>query len=239
MNSVRIRIIIPKKTKKEEIELSKEALPEDVEVVGLAKGEVLEGRSDSALVMAELINSTKEAEREGCDAVVIACHGDPGLEVLRDLVDIPVLGPGQVGMHICSMLGYKFSMITLSERLKMGQQFNVSAYGLNNKLASIRTIGYTIDEILEENLKYERGEPAPSIRAAVAECVKAIKEDGATIIMIACGTLKWMAEEVQNRLKEKGYDVPVVNPLPITVEIAKALVKCKLTHSRLAYVKPK
>jgi allantoin racemase len=49
-----------------------------------------------------------EAEREGADAVVIDCMGDPGLFGARECVGIPVLGPMQTAMGIAAMMGHKF-----------------------------------------------------------------------------------------------------------------------------------
>ena len=45
-----------------------------------------------------------------------------------------------------------------------------------------------------------------------------------------CGDKKTDAE-----LEEKGYDIPFINPVPMMVELARALVRLKLTHSPLSY----
>ncbi len=44
-----------------------------------------------------------------------------------------------------------------------------------------------------------------------------------------------MDKLLRSELLKKGYDIPVVNPLPVAVEVARALVNLKLTHSRITY----
>ena len=36
-----------------------------------------------------------ELEQEGWEALILGCYGDPGLDALRELVSIPVVGPGE------------------------------------------------------------------------------------------------------------------------------------------------
>lgn len=45
-------------------------------------------------VTPEILGKIKEAEQDGIDAVVIDCMADPGMEAGRNLVSIPVIGPG-------------------------------------------------------------------------------------------------------------------------------------------------
>src|SRR5688572_9120581 len=39
-----------------------------------------------------------EAERRGYDAVITGCFADPGVDGCRELVRIPVIGPGEAAM---------------------------------------------------------------------------------------------------------------------------------------------
>ena len=46
----------------------------------------------------EMVEGVLQAEREGYDAAVIGCFGDPGLDVVEALVDIPVTGPAKAAI---------------------------------------------------------------------------------------------------------------------------------------------
>ena len=64
----------------------------------------IECELDEALAVPDTVARIVEAEREGVDAVVIDCMGDPGLKPARECVSIPVLGPCETAMHIPLML---------------------------------------------------------------------------------------------------------------------------------------
>ena len=76
------------------------------------------------------IASIIEAEREGADAVVIDCMGDPGLFGARECVSIPVLGPMQTAMGIAAMMGHKFSVVTVLSRILPMIENEAAVYGI-------------------------------------------------------------------------------------------------------------
>ncbi|MBN2334944.1 hypothetical protein JXL21_05250, partial [Candidatus Bathyarchaeota archaeon] len=49
----------------------------------------------------------REAEADGVDAAIIWCGSDPALGGARELVDIPVIGPGESMMALSMVLGRK------------------------------------------------------------------------------------------------------------------------------------
>src|SRR3954464_3299342 len=58
----------------------------------------IESRFDEVFSVPWLVALAVEAERDGVDAIVIDCMGDPGLAPLREAVRIPVLGVAQTAM---------------------------------------------------------------------------------------------------------------------------------------------
>ncbi len=71
-----------------------------------------------------------EAERQGADAVVIDCMGDPGLFAARECVSIPVLGPMQTAMSVATMMGHKFSVVTVLRRILPMIERQAAVYGM-------------------------------------------------------------------------------------------------------------
>ena len=59
-----------------------------------------------------------EAERQGADAVVIDCMGDPGLFGARELFSFPVVGLAEAAMLTACMVGQRFSIVTFSSDRK-------------------------------------------------------------------------------------------------------------------------
>jgi len=54
----------------------------------------IESAHDAGLIVPELIRLAPLAEKRGFDALIIGCYSDPGIDALREILSIPVIGPG-------------------------------------------------------------------------------------------------------------------------------------------------
>ena len=171
-----------------------------------------------------------EAERAGADAVVIDCMGDPGLFGARECVAIPVLGPMQTSMALAAMIGHRFSVVTVLKRIMPMIENQAALYGMSGKLASARAVDIPVLE-LEKDL-------AATKRALVAEARKAVVEDRADVIIFGCTGMLGCADAVRRGLLNEGLDVPVIDPVPTAINVAAALVRSGLAHSKQAYQPP-
>ena len=82
-----------------------------------AKGPAaIESAHDAGLVVPELIRLAPLAEKRGFGAIIIGCYSDPGLDALRELLTIPVIGPGAASLHLAAQLGTRISVLTPSGR---------------------------------------------------------------------------------------------------------------------------
>lgn len=109
----------------------------------------VESAYDEALAAPDVIARVREAEEEGMDAVIVNCFGDPGLDAAREVVSIPVLGPCEASMHVAAMLGHKFSVITVLERLIPELELHAQKYGVGWKLASARSVDLPVLDLEE------------------------------------------------------------------------------------------
>jgi len=171
-----------------------------------------------------------DAEKEGCDAVVIDCMGDPGLQGARECVSIPVIGPCETAMHYASMLGHKFSVLTVLNRTVPLLENLSLLYGVSSKLASIAPVNIPVLE-LEKDLDY-------TLNRMTTVAIDTIKNDHAAVIIFGCTGMLGCADAVQNNLKAEGYDVPVIDPIPLAVNTAYVLAKLKLSQSKHSYPLP-
>ena len=190
----------------------------------------IECELEAAVAAPGTIAKIIEAEREGVDAVVIDCMGDPGLFGARECVAIPVIGPMQAAMGLAAMLGHKFSVVTVLGRILPMIETQAAVYGHTGKLASARAVDIPVLE-LEKDL-------AATKRALIAEAKKAVVADGADYIIFGCTGMLGCAEAVHAGLLKEGLDVPVIDPVPTAVNLAAAVVRSKLSHSKQAYPPP-
>lgn len=212
---------------------------EDIDVVSLDQGaKVITTRVDYALAGFDSVRKAREAEKSGYKAIIILCLGDPNMFSLREAVRIPVLGPLQTAWHFCSMLAGRFSIVSpgdINELAKHDWEDLWARYKFKDNLVSARQIPFrqSIGEI--GKLSMQKPIPEELIQLTLDTCIKAIEEDEAPAVTFGCTFISAIVDEVIVRLKAKGVDVPVINPVPLTMEVARFLIKMKLSHSAKAF----
>lgn len=168
-----------------------------------------------------------ELELEGWDAVVLGCFGDPGLDAFREIVSIPVVGPGEASVLLAASLGHRFSIVTISDSVVRAIERQVRNVGVAEKLASVRAVNIPVLELDHDR---ER-----TVAAVVAEGRAALLQDRADTLILGCMSMGFLeiAEAVSTEL-----GVPVLNPARVAVRFAEAVVGAGLSHSRHAYLPP-
>lgn len=232
----RIRLVVPIVTEgfRDHGEFTGLAGPgTEISVAQIERGPAsIETAFDTALATPDVLRLIVEAEREGVDAVVIDCMDDPGMEAARELVSIPVVGPSQAAMHLASILGHRFSIVTiLDERSVPPFENQARHYGVADKLASVRWVEIPVLGLHEDTGKM--------VRDLVTESTAAVERDGAHAIIFGCTGMMGCAAQVAAGLAEGGHPgVPVIDPTPAAVRLAESLVDLGLTHSKRTYPVP-
>ena len=175
-----------------------------------------------------LFEAGVSAEEDGYDAVCIDAMGEPGVNPLRSVLDIPVIGPGRASYHMACILGHKFSVLTLWDPWVRGYRKAAVEYGVEDKLASVRSINKPPD--FSNLLGGREDEIFPLLRDAGLKCVE---EDGADVICMGSTTMHQAVPYLQENLP-----VPVINPGPLTYKLAELVLGLGISHSRTAYPKP-
>ena len=154
------------------------------------------------------------------DAIVIACFDDTGLDAVRSLVSVPVLGIGEAAYHAASMIANKFSVITTLSRSVPGLENNLLRYGLAQKCASVRATEIPV-------LKLEEGDPATLDKIRL-EIHASINEDKAEAIVLGCAGMA----DLMAQLSEE-FGLPVIEGVSAGVTFAEALVNNSLRTSKI------
>ena len=168
-----------------------------------------------------------ELEAQGYDSIILGCYGDPGLDAYRELLSIPIIGPGEATALMAASLGHRFSIITITESVIAFTERLVRNAGVGEKLASVRAVDIPV---LELHHNRER-----TIEATIAEGRKAIAQDRADTLLLGCMSMGFL-EVAEAVAPELG--VPVLNPGRVSLKFAEAQVGAGLTHSRRAYMLP-
>lgn len=190
----------------------------------------IECEYDELLSGPEVVADAIRAQNAGADAIVIICMGDPALHAAREAVTVPVLGIGETAMHYAAMLGHKFSILCTLDRRKTNYESKARQYGLESKLASVRPTNIPVLDIHSDH--------ASTLDRLVDCAAAAVTEDGADVIVLGCGCFQDMDRMMEDRLRERGLAVPVIDSPPLTVLTAAALARTRLSHSKQAYPAP-
>ena len=203
----------------------------DIDVSFVGAGQVMtlaDSYYDMALMELAVIEAGIKAEEEGYDAVCVNTVSDSGLSALRSRLSIPVLAPGIAAFHTACMLGQKFSILTMWSRWYPLYRKTLKEYGLESRLASIRSIDVRPDtEALLEGKE-------EVVFAKLLEAGRlAIEQDGADVIVLGSTTMHQSHAYLARHLP-----VPVLNPGLIAYKMCEVLLDLGLCHSKIAYPNP-
>lgn len=167
-----------------------------------------------ALIGAYATAQVAAEQHAGHDAVIVAAFGDPGLTGLREVLPVPVLGMTESALASACLLGHRFSIIAISQRIQAWYRETVEANGLIGRLASIRALDRPLADI---------GSAQQDNRAQLrALCERAVDEDRAEVIILAGAPLAGLARSLAGELP-----VPVVDGVSSAVRHAESLVTLK------------
>ena len=186
----------------------------------------IEGAYDDAFAVPGLLERIREAEAEGADAHVIACFDDTGLDAARALADAPVVGIGEAGFHLASMLSHRFAVVTTLSRSVPVLENNLLRYGLDRRCARVRATDVAVLEL---------DNPASNARARIAaEIACALDEDHAEAIVLGCAGMGDLAASLAAE-----FGVPVIDGVAAAVVLAEGLAAIGLkTSKRGGYARP-
>jgi allantoin racemase len=183
---------------------------------------------DMAIMEMIVLEAGMKAEEEGFAAVCINTVSDSALAALRARLSIPVLSPGQSAFHAACMLGHKFSILTMWDPWVPLYRKTLKEYGLEQRLASIRSIDTRPDvqELLEGKEEVVFGKLERAARLA-------IDEDGADVIVLGSTTMHQSHRHLAGAL-----EVPVINPGLVAYKLCELFLELGLSHSKKAYPSP-
>lgn len=190
----------------------------------LRKSQALAGLHH-ALETPALVKKIIEAERTGFDAVVQSNTFDPGVEVARCAVRIPVVGVLRASCHFAATLCDRFALIAPLDSHATYARKIMHNYGFDNFLSGIKAIN-----------TYEAGDLSAYrdliIEKTLAVGKELIAEGAQALIPLGGRLVPYVVspEELEAELK-----VPIINTKLVGIRHAETLVLGKTSHSLKSY----
>lgn len=189
----------------------------------------IECQFDEAIALPGILRRVLEAERDGADAIIIDCMGDPGLGAARELTSIPVIGPAQAAMHVASITALNFSILTTGDSVVGMFDDLIRRYGMVDRLRSLRTVSIP-------PLELELGE---RLERALREQAELAYDDGAHAIVFGCTGMRGWARMLEDHIASTGrVRIPVIDPVAVAIKVAESLGALALSPSRRSYPTP-
>jgi len=148
------------------------------------------------------------------DAIVVACHCDPNLDVIKEMTEKPVVGIGEASMKIATMLGHNFSVVTTHSHSIPGKLAHARKYHLHDMMVSVRAPQEGEIDLSDAELFLKLSRSA-------------IEEDLAEVIVLGCAGLAGMDKMIQQEL-----GVPVIDGVSCALILATGFVRYGITTSR-------
>ena len=136
----------------------------------------------------------------GFAAVLVAAFGDPGVDLHRAALPIPLVGIAEAGMTLAARGGRRFAVVTTTPEFAAPIAARAAALGLGDRLASVRITPGDPLEVMGDEGRLER--------ALVEIALAAVAQDGAEAVLVGGGPLGPVAAGVAERVA-----IPVIEPI--------------------------
>ncbi len=150
-----------------------------------------------------------------CDAVLLACFGDPGLDALRELATVPVVGLADAACHQACQLGGRFGIVTGGPRWEPMLREFVASRGLASRLCGIRAVAPSGADIARD--------PDGALALLCKTVLDCVTVDGAECVILGGAGLVGLAHRVQPQVP-----VPVLCSVRSGVTSLQAIMRLGL-----------
>lgn len=158
----------------------------------------------------DVVQRIVEAEAEGADGVMVACSGDPGVAEGRTLVDFPVVGPMEAGLHLAATYGKKIGIVTTADPSWSEYCGTIAEIcGLGGRVAGVERIDIPSAKAFTEG--FETPEP---VREAIIAAAKKLVAAGANTIVLGSAGLSTIASATE-LAEVPGMGIPVFDVLSV------------------------
>jgi allantoin racemase len=147
----------------------------------------------------------------GADAVLIGCFGDPGLDALREVAPVPVLGLADAAGAEAMRIAPRFGVVTGGAAWTPMLEEFFAARGAGSRLAGVRSVAPSGGEIARD--------PDAALSLLAEACRACVERDGAGAVILGGAGLAGLAARIAERVP-----VPLICSVEAGVRAAIAAV---------------
>jgi len=140
-----------------------------------------------------------ESYQAEVDGIVLACFGDPGLYLLKEYCEVPVIGIAEASMSLAILLGAKFGILAGMRRAVELMDSMVRTYGLEARYAGTESLEMRVLDFDKDREKTLERLASTSLK---------LRERGAEVLLLGCAGLTNFVDALQDRVV-----MPIVDPV--------------------------
>lgn len=160
-----------------------------------------------------------EEVNEDIDGVVLACFGDPGLYLLKEYCDVPVVGIAEASISMALLLGAQFGILAAMRRAVELMDSMVRTYGMEARYAGTESL-----DVRVLDFEKDRGKTLDVLEAASLK----LRARGAEVLLLGCAGLTTFVAEIQARV-----EMPVIDPVEAGCRMLQTIHDAKLQTSHI------
>lgn len=174
-----------------------------------------------------ILEKAEKIEKKGdCDVLILGCFGDPVIEPVRQVVSMPVLGPGHTSLAVATMMGRKIGVISIQEDFVILTEQMIDALRFRDHVAGeVRVAEENCAEMIQTK-------PDDAVKVLTEVCLKSIRDDGADVVIFGCIGLAWMINRVRDAIAKQGFRTPIIEPGVTVYRAAKMIAELGLNQDR-------
>jgi allantoin racemase len=150
----------------------------------------IEGALDTALATAGMLEVVA-AYHNPFDAVVVACFGDPGVDALRMLVRVPVIGIGAASFMQAACLSQRFAIVTPLAGTPARYAAYAAAMGLTGQFVGTYQTPLSVADFESED---------PSVLETLVFHAEQAVKDGAECLLFGCAGIADQIHDIEARV---------------------------------------
>jgi allantoin racemase len=156
--------------------------------------------------------------RANYDGIVVAGFSDVGVDAMKEVLEIPVLGIAEASYHLAALLGHRFSVLTGTAKWTPPKHDYVKALGVEGKVASFRS--YT---------EWETNDSFEELKERLVSVARTcVEEDQAEVIILGGGPLVGYGKLIETEL-----GIPVIDPTLVAFKMMECVIDLGYSHSKI------
>ena len=202
------------------VETARAAAGPECRVTGVTgrRGPAIVGtRSECAMAAAEALDLAAEHAGDA-DGILLAISFDTGLDALREMLPIPVVGMSEAGMLAAMTVARRFSLLTFGNRAVPIYEELVAHYGWTGRSAGV----LSLPPLTEAQLR-DTALVLPDLTAAIAA---AARDHGTEAVVLAGAVFAGLTDRLRDSV-----------PIPVIDGVVAAVHQLRMLHA-LAPAKP-